>query len=124
MFSERVYEFGASTLRLEFDDILESTSEVRVSCVDQMLTMGGGAWRAIAWDEGSALVSERLHRGDIVILSVLVRADDPEGSRFNALQRLPSSGRAISLGSDEDGAYVDVVTGIRKVILNPAQLPR
>lgn len=97
VFSERVYGFGASTLTLKFGDILESTSGVLVSCDDKMLTMGGGVWRTIARGDGSALVSGRLYRGDIVILSILVRADE---------------------------AYVDVVTGIREAILNIAQVPR
>jgi O-acetyl-ADP-ribose deacetylase (regulator of RNase III) len=72
VFDERTYAFGASTLKLRFADILESTAEVLVSSDDFTLSMGGGISRAISRAAGSAMVLDARKSiprrlGDVVV---------------------------------------------------------
>jgi O-acetyl-ADP-ribose deacetylase (regulator of RNase III) len=59
---------------------------------------------------------ERLQRGEVTVIPVLVRTVDLVGSRLSTLQWLPTGGKPIKSWNDEDEAYVDVVAGIRRAV--------
>jgi O-acetyl-ADP-ribose deacetylase (regulator of RNase III) len=60
---------------------------------------------------------DRLEKGDVTVIPVLVRTVDLDGSPLSKLQQLPTGGRPIKLWSDEDEAYFDVVKGIKQAVL-------
>jgi O-acetyl-ADP-ribose deacetylase (regulator of RNase III) len=59
---------------------------------------------------------ERLQTGEVTVIPVLVRTVDLVGSRLSTLQWLPTGGKPIKSWTDEDEAYVNVVTGVRKAV--------
>ena len=59
---------------------------------------------------------ERLQNGETTVLPVVIRPVDLAGNRLNKLQLLPTDGRSIDSWPNQDEAYVDVVSGIRRVI--------
>jgi O-acetyl-ADP-ribose deacetylase (regulator of RNase III) len=59
---------------------------------------------------------ERLQKGDVTVIPVLVRTVDLVGSPLSKLQWLPTGGKPITSWKDEDEAYVDVVNGIRRAV--------
>lgn len=68
----RFYRFGASSLALEFDDLLSSEAEVLVSSDDGYLSMGGGVSRAIRKAGGQAIALDAAKMipaaaGDVVV---------------------------------------------------------
>jgi hypothetical protein len=52
------------------------------------------------------------------VLPIILRPTDWEGAPFEKLQVLPSDARPISAWSSRDAAFKDVVTGIRRAILD------
>ncbi|MFN5465258.1 MAG: macro domain-containing protein [Cyanobacteriota bacterium] len=68
----RTYRFAASTLALEFADILSSDAEVLVSSDDGYLSMGGGVSRALRLAGGNAIALDAAKMipaavGDVVV---------------------------------------------------------
>ena len=55
---KRTYQFGQSTLTLEFGDITTSTAPALVSSDDYYLSMGGGVSRAILRAGGQSIALE------------------------------------------------------------------
>ncbi len=59
---------------------------------------------------------ERHNAGEARVIPILVRPTDFDGAPFAKLQMLPSEAKAISLWSDRDAAFLNVVKGIRESI--------
>jgi TIR domain len=65
---------------------------------------------------------ERHNAGEARVIPILVRPTDFDGAPFAELQMLPSEAKAISLWPDRDAAFLNVVKGIRKSILDLQKL--
>ncbi|GLV56312.1 tetratricopeptide repeat protein [Dictyobacter sp. S3.2.2.5] len=61
--------------------------------------------------------------GQARVIPVILRPADWKGALFSHLQVLPTDGKAITVWSNRDEAFVDVVTGIRRAIEDLALLP-
>jgi molecular chaperone DnaK len=61
---------------------------------------------------------ERHQNGEARVIPIAVRPADWEGAPFEHLQALPTGAKAISTWSNQDKAFVDVVKGIRRAILD------
>lgn len=59
----------------------------------------------------------RHDEGDAVVIPVIIRPVDFQDAPFSHLQALPTDAKPVSRWDDHDEAWVDVVRGIRKVIV-------
>ena len=59
---------------------------------------------------------ERHEAGEAMVIPVILRPVDWEGSQFSKLQALPKNAKPITRWEDRDEAFLDVVKGIRKAI--------
>src|SRR5581483_306885 len=59
---------------------------------------------------------ERHQAGKAVVIPIVLRPTDWKGTPFGQIQALPTGARAITEWDNPDDAFVDVVTGIRKVV--------
>jgi len=60
--------------------------------------------------------TERHREGTARVVPIIIRACDWRSAPFGALQALPRDGRPITVRTDRDAAWVDVVQGLRLVI--------
>jgi len=67
---------------------------------------------------------ERHKQGLAIVVPVLLRATDLEGSPFVKLQGLPTDFKPIVKWKDQDEAYLDVVKGLRKLIKDMQEKPK
>ena len=59
---------------------------------------------------------ERHDAKEAYVIPVILRPVDWDGSPFRYLQVLPSNGKPVTIWSNRDDAFADVVEGIRKVV--------
>lgn len=59
---------------------------------------------------------ERYESGSATVVPIIVRPCDWQNSPLGVLQALPSTGRAVSLWSNRDQAWLDVTQGLRRLI--------
>ncbi len=59
---------------------------------------------------------ERHESGDARVIPIIVKPCDWHSAPFGKLQALPKDGKAITTWKNKDGAYLDIVNGIRRVI--------
>jgi hypothetical protein len=59
---------------------------------------------------------KRHTRGSCIVVPVVVRPVDWRRTPFGSLLALPKDGKAVSTWSNRDEAYVDIVTGIRRLV--------
>jgi len=80
------------------------------------------------YEKEMARALERHHAGQARVLPIILRPVDFTGAPFAALQALPTDARPITIWSNRDQAFMDVVAGIRRTIedlsLLPASAPR
>lgn len=62
---------------------------------------------------------ERHTSGDAVVVPVILRACDWQHSPFKHLNALPSGGREIAKWASPDDAFLNVVQGLRKLLVAP-----
>lgn len=60
---------------------------------------------------------ERHQAGEAIVIPIVMRPVDWKQTPFAQLQALPSEAKAITDWSNQDKAFVDVVSGIRKVVV-------
>lgn len=68
------------------------------------------------WGEEMTRALERHEAGDARVIPVIVRPGDYVGVRFKDIQALPKDGKAITLWSNRDLAWLDVAKGIRRAV--------
>ncbi|MBM3560255.1 MAG: TIR domain-containing protein [Alphaproteobacteria bacterium] len=115
--TRRSYRVGASTLSVQFGDLLDSTAQGIVSSDDHYLSMGGGVSRAIAVRAGSALAVDAskwvpLEFGDVAVTSAGALA-----ARF-VFHVVTIGPRHGSLDRSGD----EVLDGVRKAVARCIQL--
>ncbi|HEV2705097.1 MAG TPA: TIR domain-containing protein, partial [Pyrinomonadaceae bacterium] len=66
---------------------------------------------------------ERHEAGEARVIPVILRPCDWEGAPFSKLQALPTDAKAVTLSSNRDEAFLDIVKGIRKVVQDLAVPP-
>jgi tetratricopeptide (TPR) repeat protein len=59
---------------------------------------------------------ERHEAGEALVIPIIMRPVDWKGASFARLQALPTDARAITIWSNQDEAFVDVVAGIRRAV--------
>ncbi|MEM7063932.1 MAG: AAA-like domain-containing protein [Cyanobacteria bacterium P01_B01_bin.77] len=64
---------------------------------------------------------ERHHRGDAVVIPVILRPVDWQSAGFAALQALPKNAQPVITWEHQDEAFLDVARGIRRVAEQRAQ---
>jgi hypothetical protein len=67
------------------------------------------------YDEELKRALERHEAGEAVVLPIILRPTDWTMAPFGKLQALPKDARPITLWSDRDEAFLDIVQGIRRV---------
>src|SRR5688500_1476810 len=64
---------------------------------------------------------ERHESGRACIIPVILRPCDWQGAPFGKLQALPTDAKPLTLWTDRDAAFADIVKGIRRVCQQPAK---
>lgn len=59
---------------------------------------------------------ERHNEGTARVIPIILRPCDWQGSPFSKLQVLPKEAKPVTLWSDRDSAFLDVVQGIRRAV--------
>ena len=59
---------------------------------------------------------ERHESGSATVVPIILRPSDWQSSPLGSLEALPSKGRPVSLWTDRDEAWLDVVQGLRRLI--------
>jgi hypothetical protein len=59
---------------------------------------------------------QRHDSGDACVIPVILRSVDWRGAPFARLQALPKDAKPVKAWSDEDEAFTDVASGIRKAV--------
>jgi hypothetical protein len=59
---------------------------------------------------------ERHQSGGVVVVPIYVRWTDVGDAGFEALQALPSGRRPITSWPDQDEAWLDIISGLRRVL--------
>jgi O-acetyl-ADP-ribose deacetylase (regulator of RNase III) len=59
---------------------------------------------------------ERHRRGEAVVIPVILKPADWQSAGLAGLQALPKDGKAVSIWSDHDAAYLDIALGLRRAI--------
>jgi TIR domain-containing protein len=60
---------------------------------------------------------ERHDAGEAIVIPVILRPCDWHNASFGKLQALPKDGRAVTIWSNRDKAFLDVAQGIREVVV-------
>jgi hypothetical protein len=68
------------------------------------------------WDKEMGRALERHDAGEALVVPIIVRPVNWGGARFGLLQALPKNGKAVTLWSNRDQAWVNVAEGISKKI--------
>lgn len=69
------------------------------------------------WDVEMKRALERHANGDARVVPIAIRPCDWTGAPFSSIQGLPSNLRPVSLWPDRDAAWLDVVSGIAKLLV-------
>ena len=59
---------------------------------------------------------ERRRSGSAIVVPIILRPSDLEGSSLGALQALPREGRPVSKWGNRDEAWLDITRGLRRLI--------
>jgi hypothetical protein len=59
---------------------------------------------------------ERHNEGTARVIPIILRPCDWQGSPFSKLQVLPKEAKPVTLWSNRDSAFLDVVQGIRRAV--------
>jgi O-acetyl-ADP-ribose deacetylase (regulator of RNase III) len=103
---KRTYQFGQSTLTLEFGDITTSTAPALVSSDDYYLSMGGGVSRAILRAGGQSIALEAAKAAPAALGEVVVTSAGQLPARHVF--------HAVTIGPE--GRSVDVRTVLARII--------
>jgi len=100
--------------------IVPGTDRARVvrghlNCASVILLLMSAALQRSHDDEIQQAVRRREDAGAVVI-PILLRPVDWQNTRLAPLQPLPSNGQPITTWLNKDGAFVDIVAGIRRAI--------
>jgi hypothetical protein len=68
------------------------------------------------WGKEVRKALERHDASKARVIPIIIRPTDWSGAPFRRLQALPKDGKAVTLWSNRDSAWVDISKGIRKVI--------
>jgi hypothetical protein len=71
-----------------------------------------------AWYDGAI---DRHNQGSALVIPVILRPCDLEGSPFMKLQALPKNLKLVTQWDDQDEAFLNVVQGIRRAVESLAQ---
>ncbi len=63
-------------------------------------------------------LSGALQRPELLVVPIIIRPTDWEGSPFGGLSALPRNGKPVASWQDPDEAWLDIAKGIRKLVEN------
>jgi len=75
------------------------------------------------WDVEIGQALARHANGSAIVIPVIVRPADWQHTVLGSLQALPTGGRAVTEWDNEDSAWVNVVTGLRRAITDHVREP-
>ena len=59
---------------------------------------------------------ERHEKKEAVVISIFLRPCDFKGTPFEKLQGLPKNAKAVTTFENQDEAFLEIASGVRKVI--------
>jgi Effector-associated domain 1/TIR domain len=68
------------------------------------------------WDTQLTPALERRKRGEVVVVPIIVKPTELQGTELMKLQALPRDGKPVASWPSQDEAWVDVAKGLRQVV--------
>ena len=68
------------------------------------------------WGKEMTRALDRHEKGEALVIPILARPVDLEGTSLPSLEMLPSEARAVTRWDDREEAFLDIATGIRKLV--------